>query len=321
MLNGGNENLLEKALALSEDVFLYYLPGYILGKGTTNSPFRQDKIPSFSVTYRYGKWKFIDWGTGIKGDVIDFIMELYGICFDDAVRKIVSDFNNTNSSGRGESHVVISYKSRKKERKIEVDINQRPYTPDEIIFWKSLNIDETILKKYKVFACKYLHINKHIILAEPFTFAFREDFKNQISYKIYQPRNPKFKWLNNHSFKVLQGFSQLPEKGDLLFIQKSLKDVMCLASLGYNAIAPQSENSFVKKNVLEDLRKRFSKIVIWYDNDVAGIREATKFSKEFNLPIFYLPIEEPKDPSDYILKYGINSLSLLLKSNNYNENL
>lgn len=303
----------QKALDCAEKVFSFHLPGYTLGVGNTNSPFRNDRLPSLKVYWKSGKWRFIDFGdSNYKGDCIDFVRRYYNLDFNSAVEKIVNDFNSNIPSRKMDSHCLKKI-SRKDSKPVELDVKSRLYTFEEIEWWNKFKITKDILDKYRVSAVKYLFINKKPILAQPFTFAFKEEFKEEVSYKLYQPKNLENKWLNNHSFKVLQGFAQLPTTGELLIVTKSLKDVMCLYSLGYNAIAPQSENSFVKKNVLEDLKQRFKSIIIWYDNDVAGIREGEKFSKQFNLPYIYIPIGEPKDISDYYFKYKEEQTKQLLK--------
>lgn len=71
------------------------------------------------------------------------------------------------------------------------------------------------------------------------------------------------------------------EGGEFLVITKSLKDVMCLYSCGITAIAPISENCFLNESQYERLRKKFKKIIIFFDNDLAGISNMNKFRKEF----------------------------------------
>ena len=52
---------------------------------------------------------------------------------------------------------------------------------------------------------------------------------------------------------MLQGAHQLPAEGELLVVTKSMKDVMCLYSLGITAIAPNSENLFLTESQFEKL--------------------------------------------------------------------
>ena len=80
----------------------------------------------------------------------------------------------------------------------------------------------------------------------------------------------------------MQGAHVLPkEGGEYLAITKSLKDVACLYSCGIPAIAPISENCFVTEAQFERLSKKFKKIILFYDNDSAGITHMNKFRKQF----------------------------------------
>lgn len=62
---------------------------------------------------------------------------------------------------------------------------------------------------------------------------------------------------------MIQGANQLnPKGGDLLIIQKSLKDVMCLYNFGIQSIAPCSENLFIKDSLLEKLKNKYQRILV-----------------------------------------------------------
>ena len=314
MLNGGNENLLERALALSEDVFLYYLPGYILGEGNTNSPFREDKIPSFSVRWSKGKWRFKDFGNSdVKGDVVDFIMLLHNLTFDQAVSRVVEDFGTNSLFGREGSHVVRKSKVQKGNSVVELDVKSKLWATNDLNWWKEFGITIDTLNKYNVKPCSHIFINKHPILCKEPTYVFRENKDGVESIKIYQPLAKSFKWLNNHKWEVVQGWTQLPEKGELLIVTKGLKDVLTLHELGYSSVAPQSETSFLKAHILKQLLKRFDKIIILYDNDVPGLAQAKKYSEQYSLPYMYLPLEGPKDISDYYKANGKEETIKILK--------
>ena len=95
------------------------------------------------------------------------------------------------------------------------------------------------------------------------------------------------------------------QKGDLLVVTKSMKDVMCLYSLGITAIAPNSENLFLTESQFEKLSKRFKKIVVFYDNDLPGIHNMNQIRKKFNIDCIFIPRSYgAKDISDFHAKYG-----------------
>ena len=88
---------------------------------------------------------------------------------------------------------------------------------------------------------------------------------------------------------------------------------MSLHELGITAIAPCSENLFLTESQYNKLKERFKKIVIFYDNDKAGIANMNKFRKQFpDLIPFWIPFKYGcKDVSDFIKKYGIKEVKKL----------
>ena len=99
----------------------------------------------------------------------------------------------------------------------------------------------------------------------------------------------------------------LPKSGgDLIIIQKSLKDVMLLYEFGIPSVAPNSENVFLSDEKLMKLKSKFKRIIVWYDNDTPGKAYLEKIKKEHpELDYFYIPEDfKEKDFSDFYKKYG-----------------
>ena len=79
-----------------------------------------------------------------------------------------------------------------------------------------------------------------------------------------------------------------------------------------------------KPTILKSLCKRFDKIIIWFDNDEAGIKAAKLVASHINslypgkVRVIYLDtlyLEEGiKDPSDLIAKKGKEELLLFMKN-------
>ena len=161
-----------------------------------------------------------------------------------------------------------------------------------------------ILDKFNVKPISYYWINDFLCVA--FKYHYSYDFYTEnglFRRKLYAPLEKKKKWINNGG-AICQGESMLPYEGDLLIITKSLKDVMTLYSLGITAIAPPSESSFLPLGYYNKQKKRFKKIVLFFDNDQTGIKKAKKFSEEYNLPYIYIPEGDEKDISDYRKLHG-----------------
>ncbi|MDA0349557.1 MAG: CHC2 zinc finger domain-containing protein [Verrucomicrobia bacterium] len=90
-------------------------------KKSSCSPFRDDRKPSFSIFA--DDRRFIDFGTGEKGDVIDFIMKATGMDRSAAAKQLIewhkgySSYSPTGSFQRGVSTSQRSLKHAEKERK------------------------------------------------------------------------------------------------------------------------------------------------------------------------------------------------------------
>ena len=96
------------------------------------------------------------------------------------------------------------------------------------------------------------------------------------------------------------------------------KDVLSLSSHGFNAICLNSETAKVPDDLLTSLRGRFNNIVILYDTDETGRREAAARVCEIerlgycNVHRVILPLKgtkEEKDISDFF-RLGHNSKEL-----------
>jgi DNA primase len=91
---------------------------------------------------------------------------------------------------------------------------------------------------------------------------------------------------------------------------------MCLSVLGYEAVAPQSENTRTQFDLLKELIPKYEKIIILYDNDEAGMLGAKtleEFLNEDKVKSVFIKDPNTKDISDYIQTYGVNCGQLLIK--------
>lgn len=129
---------------------------------------------------------------------------------------------------------------------------------------------------------------------------------------MYRPLATKAnKWKSSCNIKDVQGYLQLPPKGDIVFITSSLKDIMVLYELGYPSIAFSSElipttgdnGKFVESIILQ-LKSRFKHVILYLDSDETGKTHSKKIEKKYGIDYILNPDNSPKDISDYILKYS-----------------
>jgi DNA primase len=279
------------------DIYAKYIGQFKVGM-IYNSPFRKDKNPSFGIYYskRTKQLLFKDHGTGECGNVIKFVSLFTGKTeYNDILSDIVDKLNITNNTK------LVSSKQYIQPTETVIGVVRQEFTDVDINYWKQFNISINTLKKFNVNSIKYYLCNgivKGTYKRENPMYAY----KVYNNFKIYRPLADKYtKWRNNLTDYDIQGYEQLPQKGDILFITKSMKDVMCLHEIGYPAVSPSSESTFLPKDVLEQLKTRFKRIIILFDRDVAGVKRSRKLSRETGLEAMFINKKfKAKDVSDAV---------------------
>lgn len=279
------------------DIYAKYIGQFKVGM-IYNSPFRKDKNPSFGIYYskRTKQLLFKDHGTGECGNVIKFVSLFTGKTeYNDILSDIVDKLNITNNTK------LVSSKQYIPPTETVIGVVRQEFTDVDINYWKQFNISINTLKKFNVNSIKYYLCNgivKGTYKLENPMYAY----KVYNNFKIYRPLADKYtKWRNNLTDYDIQGYEQLPQKGDILFITKSMKDVMCLHEMGYPAVSPSSESTFLPKDVLEQLKTRFKRIIILFDRDVAGVKRSRKLSRETGLEAIFINKKfKAKDVSDAV---------------------
>lgn len=279
------------------DIYAKYIGQFKVGM-IYNSPFRKDKNPSFGIYYskRTKQLLFKDHGTGECGNVIKFVSLFTGKTeYNDILSDIVDKLNITNNTK------LVSSKQYIQPTETVIGVVRQEFTDVDINYWKQFNISINTLKKFNVNSIKYYLCNgivKGTYKRENPMYAY----KVYNNFKIYRPLADKYtKWRNNLTDYDIQGYEQLPQKGDILFITKSMKDVMCLHEMGYPAVSPSSESTFLPKDALERLKTRFKRIIILFDRDTAGVKRSRKLSRETGLEAMFINKKfKAKDVSDAV---------------------
>ena len=305
------------------DIFMYYIPSFKeLGK-KFKSELREDNSPTVYITSYNGKLLYKDFGNSDHVfDCFNYVKHKYGCSFIAALRIIDCDFNLRLSANTNEVKFTMGYMAYRQKNKpnlikpeVIIRKKKRPWTKEDAKFWSKYLVSKKILTMFAVEPISHYWINSNRFSCKSITYAFK--FKNR--YKIYSPYEVKNKWLSNTKKTDVQGYNQLPDKGERLFITSSLKDVMCLYAAGYHAIALQSEMQVPDEKLISELKKRFNTIEILYDNDFnkadnPGQIMAKKICGLYGFNNVCLPKTfESKDPSDLVSKErSFNELKIIL---------
>ena len=283
------------------DIYSYYVGQFKIGK-LFNSPLRSDdKNPSFAIFKGVnGKLFFKDHGSGEGGNAIKFVKLYKGIqTRDELERELLRIVRKMNPNS---GNAIRTYSYSVDSGPTDIGIVRQPFTDVDKQYWKQFHISIDTLKKFQVFSIKYFLCNRVVRGTYKETspmYAYKIDDK----FKIYRPLASKYtKWRTNLTNRNVQGLSEIPkEGGNLLIITKSLKDVMCLYEMGFNAIAASSETTFIPDDILQSLRSKWKHIVILYDRDKTGMLESRKYSRQYKLDAIFVHKKiKAKDISDAV---------------------
>ena len=312
MFNYTFEPKITKEFLLSknnEETYMTYYLGIPVKKGLFKSPLRSDN--HVTCSFFRGKSQNLYFKDFASGKCLSFegvVMEKFSCDYHTALKIIARDFGYINDAPRKQAIKIQPKFEGEKETFIQIEM--KDFTEPELKWWGSFGITKEILGKFKVYSCKTVFLNSNIYAQSAqhspiygYYFGKRENIEQ---WRIYMPKRKEFRFIGNVPTKTIQGFKQLPKSGKLLVITKSMKDVMCLYSLGIPAIAPNSETQFVSDKVLEELKQRFEHIVLLYDNDLTGVRFTNKIRKQYpELIVSMIPRKTgAKDISDYYHNYG-----------------
>tara|TARA_R110002012_G_scaffold36162_3_gene102348 strand:- start:884 stop:1879 length:996 start_codon:yes stop_codon:yes gene_type:complete len=304
------------------DIFMYYCPSFKNLNKKFCSELREDNTPSASIAVWRGNLLYKDFGyPGHTFNCFSYVQFKYNVSFVDALRIIDCDFNLNLSSKNSEKLFTMGYlgitgnQPKYDQKQTIIRKKRRPWNTEDAKFWSKYLVSKKVLLKFAVEPISHYWVNNNRFTCKSISYAFK--FKNR--YKIYSPYEEKNKWLSNTKKTDVQGYNQLPNKGERLIITSSLKDVMCLHSAGYNSIAMQSEMQLPDDKLISELKERFNTIEILYDNDFnkehnPGQNMANKICGLYGFKNICLPNEfRSKDPSDLVNKVGnFNKLKTIL---------
>lgn len=303
----------------NEETYMAYYLGIPVKKGLFKSPLRSDN----HVTCSFFKGKsgvlyFKDFANGKCLNFENVVMEKYNCNYHTALKIIARDFGYIKG-GPVKKHAIKIQPKFEEEKQTFIQIEVKDYSEAELKWWGSFGITKDILNKFKVYSCSTVFLNGTIYAQSAqhspiygYYFGKKENIEQ---WRIYMPKRKEFRFIGNVPTKTIQGYKQLTKTGKLVVITKSMKDVMCLYSLGISAIAPNSETQFISDKVLEELKQRFKYIVLLYDNDLTGVRFTNKIRKQHpELIVSMIPRSTgAKDISDYYRDYGRSKTQELIK--------
>ena len=313
------------------EVFCFYMPIDFVLKRNFRNPLYDDHKASCNIYFDVKQqcYRMKDFGNDFySGDCFWFAAMMLGLDvrteFPKVLASIIRDLQLNLSIDDKQTpapHPMRKYKNlhnEKKENKgmTETDNDKKWYKcyeqvfqTSELSYWLKYGITTKILQRYNVKSLiRYEALSNqgktYTLLSsqeEPMFCYMMGDF-----VKVYRPFSKlRFVYGGEKREDYIFGFEQLPNKGDMLFITGGEKDVLSLSAHHFHAICFNSETATIPENVIESLQLRFRHIIILYDTDETGVREAQRQVdqlSQYNVLTLLLPlqgIKSEKDISDF----------------------
>lgn len=301
------ETILDK---VSEyQIFKYYCTHFEEPDKKFKSDLREDKTPTVSISMLGGRLRYKDFGCPEHSfDCFGYIAYKHNTDFYGALIHIDGVFGLGLSAGVRLNRTIRKVDPRIKEKtrsEIQVRIRELDWRDDR--YWDQFGIDRRILRIFNVQPITHYWINEQRFSCDSISYRYRFD----CGYKIYRPLERDFKWSSNVGAECLQGYQQLPRSGRTVFLTSSLKDVMCLAVLGYPSFALQSEMLVPREETISQTQERFEEVIVLYDNDFDNPRNpgqtmAVKICEKYGLDNIVIPsYYRSKDISDLVRDHGL----------------
>jgi hypothetical protein len=301
------------------DILRYYFPKLKLDTAN-KSPLREDSVPSFGVTMRTGFLYWRDFATGEAGNIWSLVAEAMRTDFTGALQIIARDFGIRKGADFKKIAASIKKVPIPKKKQVEIGIRTRRWKLHDKEFWTQFGITKSTLENYLVSPINFMFFNDEPVKADRYSYVYRELKDEVLTFKIYQPFSKERKWISNNNQSVWEGWSQLPETGDLLIITSSRKDTMSIVDIaGLPAVALQGEAMKPKQHVVQQLKDRFKKVYVLYDNDFDNPKNpgrilGNKIASEFNLTQIEIPDDyKSKDFSDLVKTHGKHKAKSVLQ--------
>jgi hypothetical protein len=294
------------------------------------NPLRKDSFPTCSFkVYKNPSYPegvliyFRDWADSKGYDCIGFVSNITGLNYLDTLCLISKHFNLLSGEDVDKYKYILDVEAIKSIAKVKTKaklaIKSIPFSKEHVKFFKQYHLDiEDLGDDIKAIKCFWINETRF----NPKDIAFAYCFGNG-NYKIYCPyanrEKGEIKFVHNNS-EILQGQNSLNFEKSNLIITSSYKDVKLLnkiikiENLDFEVCATMSESTPPTEKAINFLKSKYQNIIIYYNNDEAGIKAAITQSEIYNLMYIYhdLSVEE-KDITDYAKIHGLENAINLFK--------
>lgn len=271
------------------------------------SPIRKDDRPSFGLYSLDGKKiYFTDLATKERGGIYDLLSKMWHCSLEETISRIQKDLATSNGDVKMHGLPMPRNVTEMSRSNVSMQVKIREWRKYDIDYWASYGISLEWLKYAEVYPISHKIVVKNgiksIFAADKYAYVFVEHKEGKTTLKVYQPlvEDKRYKWANTHDRSVISLWTKIPKDGDIVVICSSLKDALCLwANTGIPSLALQGEGYGISATAISELKRRYKKVCILFDNDKAGIEDGLKLAEHTGFTNIVLPkFAGGKDISD-----------------------
>lgn len=304
-----------------QQIFNYYFGPFELNK-SYNSVLRQDykKSTGFYIT-EHNSIIYHDFANSKKYDFVQFVMELFGLNYFNALQRIAADFGLLNGLPVSSKAAIIQpLKTLIKPQKKQITLNIQVYKPHHLKYWEHYHITPAELKQNEIYAVKNYKINGNDIPTDNnIRFAYIIHDEENTYVKIYTPFAEEYKWVTNSPLNIMFGYTSLSFSSDTLFICKAQKERIITLKLFTDCVSLQSENiGSVNAEQIDFLKTKYKRIIYFGDCDQPGLTFADYMQSTYGIEAYTFPPQfltkfKIKDIADFVALWGVDSLAKYFK--------
>ena len=291
-----------------------------------SSPLREDRHPSFSIFMTpEGHIKYKDYANPReRGSLMDLLCKYWHCNFYEPtvrINSIVSKGKDINVSPvEHHKESTVTYNSN-----VDIQVTVRPWRDYDIEYWRSYGIEKEWLDYAEVYPISHKIVTKknssddkgttYTFGTDKYAYVFVERKEGKVQLKIYQPFNTDgYKWCSKMDGSVIGLWTKIPEHGERVVICSSLKDALCIScQLRIPTLCLQGEGYKMSETAVNELKRRYKRVYISFDTDLAGLLDSELLAKETGFINVVPDLGECKDYSDYYKSLEDKTIFLNLK--------
>lgn len=277
-----------------------------------SSPLRKDEHPSFGLYLsNNGHIYYKDYANmDERGSLLDLLCKYWNCNFNQCLERICQlMMSEDNVTIRPKQ--IKTFTRKETDQQTEIQVAVRPWKDYDYEYWHSYGIEKQWLRYAEIYPISHKIVtkknketgsqSKYIFPADKLAYAFIERKEGKLQIKIYQPYNTKgYKWCSKMDHSVIGLWAKIPQQGDRVVICSSMKDALCLSCQCHiPTLCLQGEGYNMSDTAISELKRRYKKVFICFDTDLAGIIDGQKLAEKTGFINVVPDLGMEKDLSDY----------------------